>query len=91
MDADEENRIGERGRHVVAQLLRAVEILLEARQRSLEEAARFAGTDHVDVDRREDLLRGEGLGQRLAPLDRVQHLGDHAFQLRVGRKICQGG
>jgi hypothetical protein len=89
-DADEQDRIGERRGHVVAERLRAVEVLLQALQRVLEEAAGLARPDHVDEDGREGLLRGERLGERLPALHGVQHLGDHALQLRVLGEVGEG-
>ena len=60
-------------------------------EHALEEAADLARADHVHVERREDLRAArERLGERLAALHRVQHLGDRRASARRGRPARPG-
>ena len=54
----QDHRVGERGARLVAQLLGALEVLDEALQHDVEEAADLAGAHHVHVERREEAVLG---------------------------------
>ena len=79
----QDDRVGERGARLVAQLLGALEVLDEALQHDVEEAADLAGTHHVHVQRREEAVLGERVGERLAAAHGLQHVRHHRLQRRL--------
>ena len=75
----QDDRVDQRGAHLLGQLLGLVEILGEPAQHVVQAAACLAGPNHADIGAGEHVLvLVEGIGERAARLDPLQQIGEQA-------------